>query len=155
SGVGYDLGARAMQIRDGLAALRAPATPADMLAIQLDDRALYLAPWRRLLLELLDAAALDGAPRRAAFRELISAPMDAAAVDAVGYTLVRKTQQQVVDATWSMVLAGAGLAGEEYPPPAQFAATAWQLATARPAHWLAPAYADWRAFLLAQVDAAA
>lgn len=154
-GVGFDLGARAMQIRDGLAALRAPATPADMLAIQLDDRALYLAPWRQLLLELLDAAALDGAPRRAAFRELISAPMDAAAVDAVGYTLVRRTQQQVVDATWSMVLAGAGLGGEAYPPPAQFAATAWRLATARPAHWLAPAYVDWRAFLLAQVDAAA
>lgn len=155
SGVGYDLGARATQIRDGLAALAAPATPADMLAIQLDDRALYLAPWRQMFLDLLDAAALDGAPLRAAFRESIAAPMPQASVDAVGYTLVREAQGNVVDATWSMVLAGAGLAAEAYPPPPQFAASAWQLATARPAHWLAPAYADWRAFLLAQVDAAA
>jgi penicillin amidase len=155
SGVGYDLGARAAQIRDGLAALTSPATPADMLAIQLDDRALYLAPWRQMFLELLDAAALDGAPLRASFRDLIAAPMTEGSVEAVGYTLVRAAERKVVNASWAMVLAGAGLATEALAPPPQFAASAWRLATLRPAHWLGPAHADWRAFLLAQVDAAA
>ena len=155
TGVGYDLGARAGQIRDDLFALEAPATPADMLAIQLDDRALFLAPWRRLFLELLDAAALEGAPRRAEFRRLIAAPMPRAAADSVAYALVRTAHHETVDALWSAVLAAAGLQPDAYPPPPQFAATAWQLIDARPANWLPPPYADWRGFLLAQVDRAA
>jgi acyl-homoserine lactone acylase PvdQ len=46
------LGARARQIGDALAVLT-NATAADMLAIQLDDRALLLEPWRELLLATL------------------------------------------------------------------------------------------------------
>ncbi len=49
---GYDIGARARQIRDDLLSLTKPATEADMLAIQLDSRALFLARWRDLLLAL-------------------------------------------------------------------------------------------------------
>ncbi len=45
---GYDLGARAAQIRDDLRG-RTHFTPADMLAIQLDDRALFLERWKDLL----------------------------------------------------------------------------------------------------------
>jgi len=41
-GADYDLGARAHQIRDDLLAIKGPATPADMLRIQLDDRAEFL-----------------------------------------------------------------------------------------------------------------
>ena len=51
---GYDLGARAQQIRDDLLATE-KATEADMLRIQLDDRAVFLAPWQKLLLDTLDA----------------------------------------------------------------------------------------------------
>jgi len=47
---GYDRPSRAAQIRDALTALHAPATPGDLLAIQLDDRALFLARWQKLLL---------------------------------------------------------------------------------------------------------
>ena len=42
----YDLGARAGQIRDDLMALQGSVKPADMLQIQLDDRAKFLARWR-------------------------------------------------------------------------------------------------------------
>ena len=42
---GFDLGARARQIRDDLLAL-SDADEEDMLAIQLDDRALFLERWR-------------------------------------------------------------------------------------------------------------
>ena len=42
----YDHGARAMQIRDGLLS-RPTVGESDMLAIQLDDRALFLDRWQR------------------------------------------------------------------------------------------------------------
>src|SRR6185436_8575577 len=48
---GYDIGARARQIRDDLVGLTQPATEADMLAIQTDSRALFIGRWRFLLLE--------------------------------------------------------------------------------------------------------
>ncbi|MBX3694715.1 MAG: penicillin acylase family protein [Steroidobacteraceae bacterium] len=146
SGVGYDLGARAGQIRDDLAALITPATPADMLAIQLDDRAHFLAPWRDLFLGLLDDVALADAPRRAEFRRLIAAPMARASADSVAYALVRTAQRASVAALWSLVLEQEGLAPDAYGAPPQFAATAWQILQGQPAAW--------RPFLLAQIDAA-
>ena len=69
---GYDIGARARQIRDDLLSLAHPATEADMLAIQLDSRALFLARWRDLLLALLDEDAMVDAPQRREFRALVS-----------------------------------------------------------------------------------
>ena len=59
--------------RSAMTCSRSPATssPADMLRIQLDDRALFLARWRALLLSLLDAASLRcvirGAPSSGAW----------------------------------------------------------------------------------------
>jgi penicillin amidase len=52
---GFDLGARQQQIRDDLQAKRQFA-PADFLAIQLDDRALFLKPWHERLHETLAKA---------------------------------------------------------------------------------------------------
>ena len=46
---GYDLGARQGQIRDDLLAVE-KASESDMLRVQLDDRALFLARWQKLLL---------------------------------------------------------------------------------------------------------
>ena len=69
---GYDIGARARQIRDELLSLAHPATEADMLAIQLDSRALFVARWRDLLLALIDEDAMDDAPLRREFRALVS-----------------------------------------------------------------------------------
>src|SRR4029077_2366319 len=71
-GAQYDLGARAGQIRDDLLALQGNITPADMLRIQLDDRAVFLARWRTLLLGVLDTEALRDHPRRAQLRQLIA-----------------------------------------------------------------------------------
>ena len=80
---GYDIGARARQIRDDLLGLTHPATEADMLAIQLDSRALFLARWRELLLALIDEQAMQAAPQRREFRELVSQWKPEAAPDAV------------------------------------------------------------------------
>jgi penicillin amidase len=85
---GYDLGARARQIRDDLSVLKG-ARERDMLAVQLDDRALFLARWQKLLLRTLDAQAVRGHPRRAEMRRLVAGWGGRAAPDSAGYRLVR------------------------------------------------------------------
>ncbi len=150
-GAQFKLGARARQIRDALLALTHPATPADMLRIQLDDRALFLARWRELLLSLLDEDALRSAPARAQLRELAAHWEGAAGVDAVGYRIVRTFRSETTRAAWQMMLDAAGLEAED-PPPAQFEQPLWAMVTRQPMHLLAAAYPSWRAFLLEQVD---
>ena len=153
-GAQYDLGARASQIRDDLLALQGSVTPADMLRIQLDDRAVFLARWRTLLLRVLDEEALHDHPRRADFRQLVEGWNARASVDSVGYRLVRAYRERTQQAVWDMLLDGLGLAAErDVPPPAQFEGPLWQLLTAQPLHLLAKSYPDWPQFLRAQVDA--
>ncbi|MBS0364493.1 MAG: penicillin acylase family protein [Proteobacteria bacterium] len=154
-GADYDLGARASQIRDDLAGLRGPATPADMLRIQLDDRAVFLARWQALLLGLLDRAALAGHPQRGAFRDLVAHWNGRASVDSVGYRLVRAFHEHSAQAAWEMLLAGAGLDPQGRLRPAQFEGPLWRLVISQPQHLLVARYGSWREFLLAQVDAAA
>jgi penicillin amidase len=52
---GYDLGARASQIRDRLME-RTSFSESDFLAIQLDDQARFLAGWQRTLVQLMEKA---------------------------------------------------------------------------------------------------
>ena len=152
-GADYDLGARARQIRDDLLALRTPATPADMLRIQLDDRALFLERWQHLLVELLDADSLAGHPQRAEFRRLIAGWNARASVDSVGYRLVREYHERTQEAVWEMILGAVGVQpGEDTTVPAQFEPALWTLVNQRPLHMLAARYTGWRQFLLAQLD---
>jgi penicillin amidase len=153
-GAEYNLGARAGQIRDDLMSLTGPATPADMLRIQLDDRAGFLGRWQRLLLTILDAQSLQGQPRRAEFRALIEHWNAQASVDSVGYRLVRTYHQRVQQAAWQMLLAALHVPNDDASwPPEQFEGPLWQLVTGQPLHLLAKDYADWPEFLRAQVDA--
>ena len=151
-GSDYDLGARARQIQDGLAALKNPATPADMLAIQLDDRGLFLARWRDLLLGVLDEEALRDHPDRAELKRLVSEWNARATPDSVGYRLVREFHNLTERAAWSMMLVGLDIDAQGAPPPSQFEGALWELVTHQPMHLLAPRYPAWRDFLLAQVD---
>jgi penicillin amidase len=154
-GADYDLGARAHQIRDDLLAIKGPAAPADMLRIQLDDRAEFLQRWRTILIELLDADAIADRPERAQFKSLVSDWNARASVDAVGYRLVRAFHEQVLKSVWQMMLGALRIEpGEEAAAPSQFEAALWRLVNERPMHMLASNYGDWRQFLLAQADAA-
>ncbi len=154
-GLGYDLGARARQIRDGLLALREPARPADMLAIQLDDRALFLDRWRRLLLATLDEEALKNQPRRAELRRIAERWEGRASVGSAGYRVVREFRRQTELAVWKMLLESIGTAPGGQPPARQFEGPLWRLVTEQPEHLLAGPDANWRDFLLRQVDALA
>jgi len=149
---GYDIGARARQIRDDLLALTHPATEADMLAIQLDARALFLARWRDLLLALVDEQAMQAAPRRREFRELVSQWKPEAAPDSVGYRLVRAFRGNTQDALWRALETSYLKEKLVSKRPAQFEAAGWRLVSERPNSIRPPLGNDWRDFLLLQLD---
>lgn len=157
---GYDIGARARQIRDDLLSLTKPATEADMLAIQLDARALFLARWRDLLLGLLDEDAMQGHDQRRVFRAVVSDWVAQANPDSTGYRLVRAFRSNALNALWRSL--STGLLGEKFDArrPAQFESAGYRLLTERPGNIAppkeraggGPGTDAWREFLLARVD---
>ncbi len=150
---GYMLGARAKQIRDRLLGLE-KATPRDLLAIQLDDRALFLTPWRDLLLRTLTPEAVKGHPQRAELRRLVATTWTGhASADSVAYRLVRSFHFAARDRIFTVLTRQ-----EEVPEDARIESTPqlegplWRLVTERPAHLLDPRFPSWDAWLLAAVD---
>ena len=138
---GYNLGARARQIRDALHA-RDRFTEADLLAIQLDDRALLLTRWWQLLRSLDDGAS-------PALQALAVATHDwsgHAGVDSAGYRIVREWRRAVHRRLLEGLLAPAQTAmGERFARPSlrQFEGVAWPLVQQRPEHLLPKRYASW------------
>ncbi|MGD9584453.1 MAG: penicillin acylase family protein [Lysobacterales bacterium] len=147
---GYDLGARAQQIRDGLEG-PAPLGAAELLAIQLDDRALFLAHWQRLLDQVLARAPAD---RLAALRAASGDWDGRASVDSVAYRLVRAFRLNVIEAALAPFeqAVKARFADFSLPSAQGYEAPVWALLQARPAHLLAPQYADWDALLLTAAE---
>lgn len=152
---GYDLGARAAQIRDGLLALRS-ASAEDMAAIQIDDRALFLARWRDLLLDVLNDAAVADQPLRAQARRLMQQWSGRAAAGDAGYRLVRAARLQVRKDVFESLTASARakFPNTKFAPSAQFEGPLWQLVTQRPAHLLDPRHDSWESALLGSLDRA-
>ncbi|MBT8082459.1 MAG: penicillin acylase family protein [Gammaproteobacteria bacterium] len=150
---GYDLGARAQQIRDALFASDT-FSPEDMLAIQYDDRALFLAPWRELLLGLLDEDAVRGDAELAEYRDLVFDWKPRAAPDSVGYRLVRAFRLEIKQRVFHALTAPAR---EVYGDKVtlrisnQFEGPLWSLVTERPMHMLPAGYQSWDEFMLAAV----
>ncbi len=151
---GYDLGARAAQIRDDLLALSG-ATAADLAKIQIDDRALFMTRWRDLLLQLLDDAAVADHPGRLLARERVEQWSGRASADDPGYPIVRAFRQQVRKQVFDALTSSARLKHPDakFEPSTQFEGALWQLVTQRPAHLLDPRYATWEEALLAAFDA--
>lgn len=146
---GHDLGARAQQIRDDLRA-RASFTPGALLDIQLDDRALFLARWQRLL---QDTLADNRDPALQALRRLTATWGGRAAVDSVDYRLVRAFRDQVGKAVLAPFAARVQQRYADFSWPGENSAEAavWALVHRQPMAWLDPKYPDWHALL---VDAA-
>jgi penicillin amidase len=137
----YDLGARAGQIRDGLRA-KEKLSEADMLAIQLDDRAVFLGRWRQLLLGVL-ARADD--PMRAALRREVTFWGGRAAVESIGYRVVRQFRRRVREIVLGALTAPCGIDARFHvgwmDPNVE--ESVWRLVVARPAHLLPSRYATW------------
>jgi penicillin amidase len=151
---GYDQGPRASQIRDDLLQID-KATPQDMLKVQLDDRALFLARWQQMLLKLLDEPALQGHEHRGQARKFVEQWGERAAIDSVGYRVVKEWRMMVMEAAFGAITAPCRQRNPDfaYGRSFQMEGPLWQLVTQQPAHLLHPRYPDWNAFLLAALDA--
>lgn len=154
AGASGDLGARAKQIRDALTGLT-NATAADMVAIQLDDRALLLEPWRKLLLTTLrDPEA--GVALTTNVSEIIKLVADwngRATPDSVAYRLVRGFRVTTFEYVFEPLTAKAAkLSGER---SGRFWDGAerpvWTLFEGRPPHLLNPRFTSYDELLLAAI----
>ena len=143
---GYAFGARAKQIRDGLMAKR-NFDERDLLAIQLDDRALLLQPWWALLQA---QAKQPGSPALAALAQASATWEGRASVESVSYRIVRAWRLAVHDRIADGLTAPAQAAlGKAFVMPdlPQLEGVAWPLVTKRPPHLLSRRFTDWDALL--------
>ncbi|HVJ51582.1 MAG TPA: penicillin acylase family protein [Aliidongia sp.] len=151
-GADYAQGDRARQIRDDLLA-RSHFAEADLLAIQLDDKAEAMLPWRNLLLTLLQEH--ESEPRYAALLPFVQDWGEAATIDSVGYRLVRVFQDRAVRLVYSNLAAPLGEAAPHRPIMGQ--QSDWptlRLLKEQPPALVPKPYADWDAVgtaLLGQV----
>ncbi|MBS0383128.1 MAG: penicillin acylase family protein [Proteobacteria bacterium] len=143
---GYDQGARAQQVRDDLAA-RDHFTAQDMLDIQLDDRALFLARWQALLLKVLEHS---NDPRLTALKPFVQDWQARAATGSVGYRIVRMYRGKVRENVLApfAALASAKAKDFEWPSAEVGEYATWTLLTQQPSWLLDPKYKDWNALLV-------
>ena len=143
---GYANGARARQIRDALRA-REKFTEADLLAIQLDDRALFLTRWHQAL---LDEAARNPSAELTALADAARTWDGRASVDSASYRIVRGWRLEVIERIQNGLLAPAQVAlGDRFVMPdlPQMESVAWPLLQQRPAHLLPRKFETWDALL--------
>ncbi len=148
---GYALGARARQIRARLEAQK-KATALDMLQLQLDDRALFLAPWRELLLAVL--AQESGQPHRAELAGFVQSWGGRASIESVGYRVVRDFRRAVAAEVFAALLRPCRAAEPRLHEGSlrQREGPLWRLVQERPPHLLDPRSASWEAHFAAAVD---
>ena len=153
---GFDIGARNRQVRDQLAALGTGADVAGVYGVAMDDRAVFISPWRERALKVLDADALNGKPLRAEFQRLLKESWSGrASVDSVGYRLARHFMWSMHDVLYGA--ANAEMASLDEKATAAAASSRWPAVVARlldeqPAGWLPSSYRSWRAVQLAAID---
>ncbi|MFC5579681.1 penicillin acylase family protein [Rhodanobacter terrae] len=143
---GYDLGARAQQIRDDLQA-HARFTSGNLLDIQLDNRALLLTRWQQLLQQTLTGART---PALQQLRQLTQPWRGRAAVDSVDYRLVRTFRDRVSELVLAPFVARVKQRYPDFSWPAHTSAEAavWELIRGRPPQLLDAKYPDWNALLI-------
>ncbi len=152
---GYGVGVRAGRIRDDLRALDHP-DEADMLAVQLDDRALFLGQWRELLLPVLErhAARQEPEPLLAAFITQVRDHWEGRADPrSVSYQLVRRFMYETIERLYRFLATQVMTAYPDYRDyylPYRHAVT-WEVLNRRPAHLLSPQYDDWDQFMMESV----
>lgn len=144
---GYDLGARTKQIRDNLYA-REQFSPTDMMAIQLDHRALFLARWHRLLETTLNLSSNES-PWHNKMQQVLADWDGHASPESVSYRVVRTFRQAVIQ----HVIEGFVIAIRQKHPEFEMPRlnnienAVWQLIEQQPPHLLSPSFDTWDALL--------
>ena len=151
---GYADGIRARIIRDRLLAID-KATPEAMLAVQLDNNALFHERWRSLLLQVLATANSESTNARAEFKRLVETTWTGRAdPDSVAYRLVRTFRAVVSRLVYAPLNAYVRRRDSDFDFARANRAEGplWQLVSTRPVHWLDAQYESWDALLLRAVD---
>ena len=151
---GYDPGARARQIDDDLKGI-AKASVRDMLMVQLDDRAIFLSPWRYLLLQTLSAPDVGDSPTRRELRRVVGEQSTGrASIDSAAYRVVREFRAHVAELAFAPFIQRIRTVDPEYPSVIGRGGEGplWALVTRRPMHLLDPAFKSWSDLLLAAAD---
>jgi penicillin amidase len=153
---GYDEGTRAGQIRDDLRALAASGkkvVPADLLAVQLDDRAKFLERWKDFLLAILTDGAVAAKKSRGELRDAVKQWNGHASVDSVAYRVVRDFRAHVADRVFAPFTERAEARYDRFRlSRLHYEDALWQLVHDQPAGLLNPANKSWESLLLAAVD---
>jgi penicillin G amidase len=153
---GYDEADRARNIRDDLRGRAAAGklTELDLLEVALADRAPHFERWRKLLIDVLDDAAVAKSAGRRELRDLAGAWDGRATADSAGYRLVRGFRMHVVERVLAP-FAGVAQARYERFSFGRFMTEepVWRLVSERPARLLNPEHPSWESLLLAAADA--
>ena len=140
---GYALGARSSQIRDRLNE-KQQFTEADFNQLQHDNEARFLKPWHNLLLKQLYK-------NRGMNEKYINALENwqvCACAESVGYTLVRRYRDEVINTVFTAMQATLATQGGSLKYIKRDLEPAiWQLIKQQPKSWLNPQFADWNAQL--------
>ena len=143
---GYALGARARQIRDTLMEIEG-ANAQRMLDLQLDDRALFLEPWHKLMVQVLsDLHPAPGSRIEELLRETRESWTGRASVDSAAYRLVREWRSHVAQRALLPLVASCATVDRDFAFSRigeRIEGPLWQLVTERPDHLLDPRYGSW------------
>ncbi|HSS70913.1 MAG TPA: penicillin acylase family protein [Casimicrobiaceae bacterium] len=151
---GYDPGARARQIKDDLDAI-ATASMRDMLGVQLDDRAIFMAHWRDLLVRTLAAPGLEDSETRRELLRVVSATWTGrASIDSSAYRLVREFRAHVGELALAPLVERIRLFDPDYSFVAGRSSEGplWALVSERPMHLLDPKFRTWTALFIRAAD---
>ena len=144
---GYDLGARATQIRDSLFA-RDRFTISDMQAIQLDHRALLSTHWYQLLKTTLESTG-SNLPWAAALKNALNDWDGQASANSVAYRAVRTYRYEVMKTVLNGFAAQVRQQHTTFKLPrlSQAELIVWQLLEHQPQHLLPAKYQNWEELL--------
>ena len=140
---GFDLGARATQIRDSLLA-REQFTADDLQAIQLDYRALLLTRWHQLLQTTLETAD-DAASWIPVMKTALAGWNEQASADSVAYRIARTYRYEVMKIVLNGFAAPVRQQHENFELPrlSQTESILWQLIEHQPQHLLPASFKTW------------
>lgn len=146
---GYALGPRGVQIANRLKAQNT-FDEADFLALQLDNRAIFMKKWRNILLSTLTAM-----PQTQQLDPVIKGSIDAlthwqacACKDDIGYTLARHFRTQVMVALSEPFLTSTKAAGLKFSPINRHLDTAMtRIVSEQPLSWLPSGYDNYAVFM--------
>ncbi len=144
----YVLGARAQQIRDRLFDLE-QADEAQMLAIQMDHRALFLQRWAELLQQTV--AGVSDNPKLTELGQRVSDWGGLASHNSQAYPYIRGFRDQLLDRAFAPYVE---IVRQKYPEfeleqlTDQLEGPLWKLVSEQPAHLLPSEFDDWHQLLL-------